>query len=191
MKRFPDFIVALTFICSVAASILYTISLHRILGTLREHDALAHNDSREYAQEISLNNNEVALNFSNDFFEISADEEWESIQLKLLPVDPTSGQAYVSAMHQQIYCLDTIRKAYLSYHLPRPKFTPTFYLEAEKCLEQLRQTVLCNADITLEPTTLTLDKNGTLTPASSGTGIPHRCKNWQRLNQIVRDDGGE
>lgn len=89
-------------------------------------------------------------------------------------------------MHQQLHCLNTLRIAYLSYHTARPKLSESFYEEAEMCIEQIRQHLMCNSDLTLEPTVLTRDAaRGTVVPGSPGTNVIHRCRDWSELELAV------
>ncbi|KDR68073.1 hypothetical protein GALMADRAFT_215989 [Galerina marginata CBS 339.88] len=138
-------------------------------------------EHRANARELLWRRRQVSLNFTNDFPPITSEADW-AFEPKALHIDPQSGGKYTVSMHQQLYCLDKIRIAFLSYHdRDQPKPTPLPYEEAEHCLEQLRQTMLCNADLTLEPTKAVLGGDGKLVPAVSGLGVLHRCWNWREL----------
>jgi len=89
------------------------------------------------------------------------------------------------SMHHQLHCLNIIRIAYLGLHATTPStMPPVDYADVDMCLEQLRQHVMCNADLTLEPTVLVRIK-GMLFPGSHGTGVEHRCWDWEKLSGEV------
>lgn len=63
---------------------------------------------------------------------------------------------------------------------------PVDSADVDMCLEQLRQHIMCNCDLTLEPTVLTRDESdGVIAPGSSGIGVEHRCLDWERLSGEV------
>lgn len=62
---------------------------------------------------------------------------------------------------------------------------PVDYADADMCLEQLRQQIMCNSDLTLEPTVLARMANGKIAPGSTGIGIGHRCMNWEKLSAEI------
>ncbi|KDR77493.1 hypothetical protein GALMADRAFT_209837 [Galerina marginata CBS 339.88] len=165
-------------------TILHFTCLFRTLLALEKHDTSKSNGfpGQEFPWSTS---GQVALNFSNDFSPITSENEWASFKPKVFQLTSHSDQAYMISMHQQLYCLDAIRVAYLSYHLPRPKLASALYDDAEICLEQLRQQIMCTADLTLEPTMFVKGPNGTSVPGTSGLGVLHRCKNWKELEATV------
>ena len=60
------------------------------------------------------------------------------------------------------------------------------YAEVDICLEQLRQHIMCNSDLTLEPTNLVrMEGNGVIAPGSNGIGVEHRCLNWEKLSAEI------
>jgi hypothetical protein len=141
-----------------------------------------------YPTELPFERGQIKMNFTNDGFHITSDDAWLSLHRnKTFHLNSESHQEYVVSMHQQLYCLDTFRIAYLSLRKPtdRPLLTPALYDEAELCLDQMRQNVMCHADLTLEPTVPVQTKNGII-PGSPGVGVFHRCRNWQNLESSVR-----
>ena len=62
---------------------------------------------------------------------------------------------------------------------------PVDYAEVDMCLEQLRQHIMCNCDLTLEPTVLVRMKDNIIAPGSNGIGVEHRCLNWEKLSTEI------
>ena len=57
--------------------------------------------------------------------------------------------------------------------------------DVDMCLEQLRQHIMCNCDLTLEPTVLVKMDSGVIAPGSNGVGVEHRCLNWEKLSAEI------
>ena len=62
---------------------------------------------------------------------------------------------------------------------------PVDYADVDMCLEQLRQQIMCNCDLTLEPTVLVRLSNGGIAPGSNGINVGHRCLNWEKLSAEI------
>ena len=63
---------------------------------------------------------------------------------------------------------------------------PADYADVDTCLEQLHQQVLCNCDLTFEPTVLVRRKeDDTIAPGSTGIGVEHRYLDWEKLSGEV------
>ena len=90
------------------------------------------------------------------------------------------------SMHHQLHCLNIIRIAYLGLHTTPSTMPPVDYADVDICLEQLRQHIMCNSDLTLEPTTLVrMEDNGVIVPGTNGVGVEHRCLNWEKLSAEI------
>ncbi|KAK0461628.1 uncharacterized protein EV420DRAFT_1526299 [Desarmillaria tabescens] len=57
--------------------------------------------------------------------------------------------------------------------------------ETEYCLDVLRQTVLCTADITLEPGEVVVLSDGSTDMAATGNHVDHICKDWAQVREFV------
>ena len=69
-----------------------------------------------------------------------------------------------------------------------PHQTPGTHIapHVQHCFDYLRQTLMCNADHTLEPFVAADGK--TIQPAgSSGWGVEHKCKSWDDLVSWVQN----
>lgn len=53
------------------------------------------------------------------------------------------------------------------------------------CLNFLRQAILCNADITLDPL---LDDSDEAVAATDGLGVTHICRDWMQVYDYVAEN---
>lgn len=124
-----------------------------------------------------------------------ADAEWQSIYpgtsngfVRLGP----RRRFYGLSVYHQIHCLDSLRWAILG----REHSTRSAHiLQTEQvreiphthhCLNYLRQTILCNADLTLEPEVI-LGSND----VGEGLGVTHVCQDWSKIHQFVENNARE
>ncbi|KAJ6476100.1 hypothetical protein C8R45DRAFT_370142 [Mycena sanguinolenta] len=125
------------------------------------------------------------FNFAKHY-NITDDAEWAT----LLP--PHSGRVRLGMAQEEfdvglfsdLACLENIRRAFL---LLREGVREPFP-EAEACLGQMRQSIMCNSDLTLEPAYLVCDAEDKCAPAASGDHVPHRCRNWVQVREFVEDN---
>jgi hypothetical protein len=93
------------------------------------------------------------------------------------------------AMYSQLQCLNTIRVAIITLSDPTlmANATQSTWSNAESCFGQVRQAVLCSADITLEPTFRKYPKVSEDWYAISTTGIGeyHRCYDWAAVHRLT------
>jgi hypothetical protein len=78
-------------------------------------------------------------------------------------------------MFHQIHCLQMIRVALI--HGPNE--------HSGHCLNFLRQAILCNSDITLDP--LLDDSDGAMA-ATDGLGVTHICRDWLQVYDYVAEN---
>ncbi|KAI0631203.1 hypothetical protein C8Q77DRAFT_1062142 [Trametes polyzona] len=89
------------------------------------------------------------------------------------------------AMLHQMHCLDVLRVALVTHGSGGSVATAE---HAEHCLRYLRQTLLCYADTSLEPSGVGLH-NGRWTHMSlQGYGSVHRCRDWTALRRYLREN---
>lgn len=137
----------------------------------------------------------VALTLEDSFhYTLSgedADAEWESVypgdSAGFLRLGPNR-RFFGLSMYHQIHCLDSLRFAILGREHParrswesvgrrdRKREVP----HAQHCLNYLRQTILCAADLTLEPE----DKLGSL-DVGEGLFATHVCRDWSKVDAFV------
>ena len=80
-------------------------------------------------------------------------------------------------MLHQLHCLDVVR---VGMATNRTGFTH----HVEHCVRYLRQTVLCAADVTLEPA-YRAEKEGAWMWAADGIGSVHRCRDWTAVRRYL------
>jgi hypothetical protein len=125
----------------------------------------------------------------DELYGIYEDEEWLSIfprshgWLELGPKD----ELFVVSMYHQLHCLDSLRYGYASAKagtLSFPGNGTGVEHHVNHCLTFLKETILCNADLTLE----VADAYRPVSPGStkkqhgvSGMGMVHRCHDWTKV----------
>lgn len=204
-KLLSKLAVAAIFLFLIVTSILYMVNLPRMLSTIQDHlekakiskcldrvnlpklivlakDSLTH---KEYIWEKS----QVVLPFSNAQYHITSDSDWASLfptNGGRIPSLTNPDEEVMLSMHHQLHCLNIIRIAYLGLHTTPSTMPPVDYADVDMCLEQLRQHMMCNCDLTLEPTVLVRKKSdGVIAPGSTGIGVEHRCWDWEKLSGEV------
>lgn len=177
-----------TFLFLIATSILYMVSLPHTLRTLRTHFENTRANSRAH-KEYLWESSQISHPFSNDQYHITSDSDWALLfptNDGRIPSPTNPDEEVMLSMHHQLHCLNIIRIAYLSLHTTPSTMPPVDYADADMCLEQLRQHIMCNCDLTLEPTVLVRMKGtGVIAPGSSGIGVEHRCLNWEKLSAEI------
>jgi len=90
------------------------------------------------------------------------------------------------SMYHQLHCLESLRLALLGVR-PHNEFLNEGTKEkvwtvdhVAHCLNYLRQTILCAADLTLEPEVV--DGSGDV---GQGLGVTHVCRDWSVVNDYA------
>ncbi|KAJ6483143.1 hypothetical protein C8R45DRAFT_830520 [Mycena sanguinolenta] len=121
-------------------------------------------------------------------YNITDNAEWAT----LLP--PHNGRVRVGILEQEfnvgmfsdLGCLENIRRAFLL--LREGTRDPLLEVGAEACLGQMRQAIMCNSDLTLEPAYLVCNAEDKCAPAATGDHVAHRCRNWVQVRQFVQNN---
>lgn len=99
------------------------------------------------------------------------------------------------SMYHQMHCLDSLRKAILGRHGHGPAAAPTHDSDSNvhmtkrdvehshHCLNYLRQTIMCNADLTLEPEIVQGSQD-----VGEGLFVTHVCKDWSKVHAFVEEN---
>ncbi|EKM56659.1 uncharacterized protein PHACADRAFT_253907 [Phanerochaete carnosa HHB-10118-sp] len=143
---------------------------------LGEPVAMVLEDSRHY----SLNSSE-------------ADAEWLSIypggQLGFVHLGPQK-RFFSLSLYHQIHCLDSLRHAILNGKSHDGEqghghgHTRKRDVEhSAHCLNYLRQTIMCAADLTLEPEIVLGSSD-----VGEGLGAVHVCRDWSRVHEYTRQN---
>lgn len=118
-----------------------------------------------------------------------ADEDWESLMpdgyhYGFIRLNSSSKPLEPSIYHQ-LHCLNTLRKIYME---PGWASDDQKSWNVRKCLNFIRQAILCNGDITLEPSfEYTLD-DGRHVPGAHGMDVAHKCRDWTRVRTFTEDN---
>lgn len=135
--------------------------------------------------------NDAVLRFDFGNYSITSDDEWAS----LFP--PHGGQVlldgirYDVSLYLQLKCLDTVRVAFVTLRdmfnggSPAHAIDSIDFKETEYCLDVLRQTVICIADITMEPGEVVVLPDDSTDMAATGNHVDHICKDWTQVREFV------
>jgi hypothetical protein len=130
-----------------------------------------------------------------------ADAEWESIYpgrgLGFVRLGPNK-RFFSLSLYHQIHCLDSLRRAILGkgHHHERDiaqdrlegsdgdgKMSKRNVEHSAHCLNYLRQSALCAADLTLEPEI----EEGSQ-EVGEGLAATHVCKDWSKVHDFVKSN---
>ncbi|KAG2034736.1 hypothetical protein BDR03DRAFT_964381 [Suillus americanus] len=137
----------------------------------------------DYPTELPLRLDTVALKFnSSEHYSTSGDmawSDWKSLDhfphghgfVQLGP----NGRSFGVSMFHQIHCLQMIRLALIN--------GPDEH--SGHCTNILRQAILCNADITLDP--LITDPDGSMTGVD-GLDVTHICRDWTQVYAYITEN---
>ncbi|OJA11477.1 hypothetical protein AZE42_09965 [Rhizopogon vesiculosus] len=132
----------------------------------------------DHPTELPLRLDTIALTFNSSEHYGTSDfhawSEWSSLDhfphghgfVRLGP----NGRIFGISMFHQIHCLQMIRSALIN--------GPNGH--SGHCLNFLRQAILCNSDITLDPL---LDDPARR--STDGLGVPHSCRDWSQVYAYV------
>lgn len=59
------------------------------------------------------------------------------------------------------------------------------------CLSYIRQSVLCNLDVTMEPAREAVTDKGEHVHAAYGTGVEHECRDWTQVKEWMNKNHEE
>ncbi|KAG1861300.1 hypothetical protein F4604DRAFT_1587943 [Suillus subluteus] len=169
-------------IISILLNILTMLRLQPASLDDREYSYIG----EDYPTELPLRLDTVALKFNESDHYGTSDEkawaEWKSLDhfphghgfVRLGP----DRRLFGISMFHQIHCLQMIRLALI--------FGPNGH--SGHCMNILRQGILCNADITLDP--LVTDPDGSMT-GTDGLNVIHVCRDWSQLyDYIIENQNG-
>jgi hypothetical protein len=86
-----------------------------------------------------------------------------------------SGRMFGVSMFHQIHCLQMLRLALIN--------GPSDH--SGHCLNFLRQAILCNSDITLDPL---LDDSEGAVKSTDGMGVTHVCRDWSQVYAYITEN---
>lgn len=138
------------------------------------------------ASEAPLAVQHAALEFAfGKHYNITADAEWDTLLPPHGAQITLESEEFDVGLFSDLGCLQTIRHAFL---LLRNGATGESFAAAEACLGQIRQAIMCNSDLTLEPAYLVCDAEEKCAPAATGDHVAHRCRNWAQVREFVEEN---
>lgn len=161
----------------------------RVVGVPALTETIAY-EGNDYPSELPLQLDRIVVEFDyGAHYALAAADEWAS----MFPTNKGrihlgfEGRMFDIAMYQQLQCLNSLRAAYVAVHdenypLSHP---PANFTEAERCIDKLRQAILCTSDPTVDTAHVVARPGGGYTSASTGNGIDHRCKNYVKVREVV------
>ncbi|KAG7447660.1 uncharacterized protein BT62DRAFT_1004419 [Guyanagaster necrorhizus] len=135
--------------------------------------------------------NDAVLRFEFGNYSITSDDEWATLfpphggQIML------NGSKYDVSLYLQLKCLDTVRVTFVALRdvfndeSPARAIDSVDFKETGYCLDVLRQTVLCTADVTLEPGEVVVLSDGSIDMAVTGNHVDHICRDWVQVREFV------
>ncbi|KAF5358571.1 hypothetical protein D9757_012957 [Collybiopsis confluens] len=150
--------------------------------------------AKEIHSELPIPHQLAALKMvTTDYYHILNNEEWQStftpsgapfgfVRLgeDAAPLEP--------AIFHQMHCLDTLRKSILFFDWRNISAYERQLWHVNHCMNMLRQAILCNSDITLEPSFVYGIYDGRNQSAASGMDVWHVCRDWTQVNKFVGDN---
>lgn len=116
------------------------------------------------------------------------DVDWSDIIPESTGFIKLGGEYYLVTLYHQLHCIQSFRQNLQEYTLGTWKANSSSRIHLEHCIEYIRQSVLCNADITLEPNRLARTPDGVIVHASSGYGVTHKCRDWKEVKRQVEEN---
>ncbi|KAI9729792.1 MAG: hypothetical protein M1818_008406 [Claussenomyces sp. TS43310] len=116
--------------------------------------------------------------------------EAELLTLNQTSIDLSSGKLAWLELTHQMHCVDYIRKALLYRNHYHPEVTDqewerSMHPHVEHCLNDLLQTVMCNADTTLKVFKWEASKDRPVVTSNYGT--PRTCVDLEHLKNTLKD----
>ncbi|KAJ7302454.1 hypothetical protein DFH08DRAFT_977874 [Mycena albidolilacea] len=174
---------------TVLLCISATLNIFTIFHLRQTAGAYTSLDNEPLPSELPLAVGAVTLEFIfGKHYNIVNDAEWAT----LIPSNHgrvrlgVDQKEFDVAMYTDLQCLDTIRAAYVSMR----GGSHVAFSAAEACLGHIRQTILCTADITLEPAWV-ICKDGECplsSAAATGEFVDHKCRDWEQVRNYVQDN---
>ncbi|KZT66133.1 hypothetical protein DAEQUDRAFT_696094 [Daedalea quercina L-15889] len=140
----------------------------------------------DYPRELPVQLDSVAMTFENsdhykitEFFDTWT--EWQTPTQAFPQGRPAvrlgpTGREFNVSMFTQLQCIDTLRQALI--------YGPDAH--SGKCLNYIRQAVLCGSDTTIDAMDAK-DENGNVV-GTDGVGSTHVCRDWSRVYEYVKEN---
>lgn len=111
---------------------------------------------------------------------IHSADEWEYFYPPGKGFIRLNGSYYLVSMYHQMHCVNGFRRSVEEYRAG-VNLTQGRIMHLTHCLSYLRQSILCNSDISLELTSIRTTVNGETVHAAYGAGVTHECRDWREI----------
>lgn len=138
----------------------------------------------------------MLLTVADDHYKMDAHNDWETLfprgfsQSALSLVNSSQASRATSpkvpSMYNQLWCLNELRKIYMT---PGWEKDTCRDKQVHRCLNLVRQGLLCNGDTALEPT-VTLGNPGpkeTAETGATGYDVKHVCRDWVKIRAATEE----
>lgn len=139
-----------------------------------------------YPDELPIVVEPVILETVRDtHYGMDADDDWNSLFPNGFSLEPITNATFlnfeaaakVPSVYNQLYCLNRLRKIFMN---PGWEGDRCKDRQVHRCLNLLRQGILCNGDTALEPT-VTVGHEGAKETGASGYEVEHVCTDWTKV----------
>jgi hypothetical protein len=138
-----------------------------------------------YPDELPIAAEPVVLKTVRDaHYGMDADSDWASLFPEGFSLDPITNASLsqeviskVPSVYNQLFCLNRLRKIFMNPGWEEDKCKDR---QVHRCLNLLRQGLLCNGDTALEPT-ITVEHEGAKETGASGYDVKHVCRDWTKI----------
>ncbi|KAF9527835.1 hypothetical protein CPB83DRAFT_855697 [Crepidotus variabilis] len=149
------------------------------------HTQLLEGKLHSYQGELPLQQRPVVMEFKADYlYDIRSDGEWGSLLPQGYLDAKLTADTLIPSVYNELDCLDNLRKIYMS---PGWENNPEIDKLAHHCINVVRQAIICNGDITVESSVIQTLKDGRITPAATGMGVEHVCRDWTKVRQLTEE----
>ena len=120
-----------------------------------------------------------------------ADADWASMFPQGYPIEPITNHTMlrekalesVPSVYNQLWCLNNLRRIWAN---PGWQSDTCKDKQVHRCMNILRQALLCNGDTSLEPVVDIRDEEGKLIDrGATGTDVVHICRDWTQIREAT------
>ncbi|KAH9476612.1 Oxidase ustYa [Psilocybe cubensis] len=179
--------VPLLLVISASVALIISLSVHLLSISLNVGAIFKPVSKTEAVLPIQIQPATLTISKAERFGLYSNESEWESI----LPMGdgfiyhPDDQKHYLVSHFHSLHCLRSFHRYLRMAMVSNPQndgYTMLDIGHVHHCLIYLRQILLCNADLTLEPAShKQRTPDGKIVETVTGIDIAHRCTDWEQL----------
>jgi hypothetical protein len=144
-----------------------------------------------YPGELPIDLDPVAfLAVNHESYRIHMDDQWKSMFPKGYPLEPITDPSIlpqralvkVPALYNHLWCLNRLREIFMS---PGWENDTCKDKQVHRCLNLVRQSMMCAGDSTLEPALDLMNEEGEPERSATGIDILHVCRDWTQIRNVT------